>query len=51
MKEDKKNIKKEEDTKYGEFICSYFSWITPSKQKEKAKELSKMTKDENKNKN
>ena len=30
--------------KYGEFVCSYFAWLQPSSQKEKAKELSNMTK-------
>ena len=39
------NIKEEEDsTKYGEFISSFFSWITLDKQKKKAKELEDMTK-------
>ena len=28
----------------GEFVCSYFAWLQPSSQKEKAKELSNMTK-------
>lgn len=37
----------EDVTKYGEFISSYFAWITPEKQKEKAKEMENMT---NKNK-
>ena len=37
---DKKHI----DEKYGEFVCSYFAWLQPSSQKEKAKELSNMTK-------
>ena len=39
-----KNIKEKEDaTKYGEFISSFFSWITLDKQKEKAKDLENMT--------
>lgn len=39
------NIKEKEDsTKYGEFISSFFSWITLDKQKEKAKDLENMTK-------
>ena len=42
---EKKNIKLNEDTsKYGEFVSSYFSWITLDKQKERAKELDDMTK-------
>ena len=34
----------EDETKYGEFISSYFGWISPSKQKERAEELNNMTK-------
>ena len=34
----------EDVDKYGEFVCSYFAWLQPSSQKEKAKELSNMTK-------
>ncbi len=50
MKKEKriKNIDKDEDvedvTKYGEFVTSYFSWLTPEKQKKRAEELDKMTK-------
>lgn len=45
MGEDKKNNKDIEDTtKYGEFISSYFAWLTLDKQKEKAKDMDKMTK-------
>ena len=40
----KKNIKNEDSTKYGEFVSSYFEWLSPSQQKEKAKELENMTK-------
>ena len=44
MGEDKKNNKDIEDTtKYGEFISSYFAWLTLDKQKEKAKDMDKMT--------
>ena len=35
-------------TQYGEFISSYFSWISLDNQKEKADELSKITKKEEK---
>ena len=33
----------EDATKYGEFISSYFAWITLPEQKEKAKKLEKIT--------
>lgn len=39
----------EDATEYGEFISSYFAWIPPEKQKERAKELQNMTKKEIKN--
>ncbi len=29
----------EDATKYGEFVSSYFGWITPKQQKEKAENL------------
>jgi len=34
----------EDTTKYGEFVSSYFAWIPPEKQKEKAKDMEEMTK-------
>ncbi len=34
----------EDATEYGEFISSYFAWIPPEKQKQKADELDKNTK-------
>ena len=34
----------EDETKYGEFISSYFAWITLEKQKKEAKKLENMTK-------
>ena len=37
----------EDDTKYGEFISSYFNWITLEEQKERTKKLENLTKDEN----
>ena len=38
------NIKEEEDvTKYGEFVSSYFAWLTLEKQKETTKEMENMT--------
>ena len=40
----------EDSKKYGEFISSYFAWISLPNQKERAEELDKMTKNsENKN--
>ena len=39
----------EDTTKYGEFISSYFAWVTLPEQKDKAKKLEDMTKT-NKNK-
>lgn len=38
----------EDSTKYGEFVSSYFAWIPLPEQKEKAKELQKMTKNDKK---
>ena len=38
----------EDCTKYGEFISSYFAWISLPEQKEKAEELSELTKSKNK---
>ena len=42
------NMDKDEDnedvTKYGEFISSYFVWLTPDRQKKRAKEIDNMTK-------
>lgn len=34
----------EDTTKYGEFISSYFAWITLPEQKDKAKKLENITK-------
>ena len=34
----------EDNTKYGEFISTYFAWIPLSKQKERAREMEEMTK-------
>lgn len=49
MNNDKRE--KEDATKYGEFVSSYFSWISPEKQKDRVEELEKITKKEEKNKN
>ena len=34
----------EDATKYGEFVSSFFGWITPKHQKEKAEELENLGK-------
>ena len=39
----------EDATKYGEFISSYFAWISLPEQKEKVKKLEKVTKNGEKN--
>lgn len=43
-KDNKNNIINEDTTKYGEFISSYFDWLTLDGQKKRANELDKMTK-------
>ena len=45
MEEKNKKENKDNTTKYGEFISSYFAWMSLDKQKEKADELSNITKD------
>lgn len=49
-KENKEKVEGEEvgedTTKYGEFISSYFAWISLPQQKEKVEELQNMTKKE-----
>ena len=45
-----KNISfKEDKTKYGEFVSSYFQWIPVSEQKKRAEELNNMTKNNKEN--
>lgn len=41
----------EDNTKYGEFISSYFAWISLPEQKEKVEEMQKMTKKKENEKN
>ena len=41
------NDKREDATKYGEFVSSYFAWLTLDGQKERADELDNMTKKKN----
>lgn len=40
----------EDATKYGEFVSSYFAWISLPNQKERAEELDEMTKNKEKDK-
>ena len=49
MSSDKYNKEKEDATKYGEFVSSYFGWISLEKQKDRAEELESITKKEAKN--
>lgn len=37
----------EDATKYGEFISSYFAWVSLPQQKEKVEELQNITKEKN----
>lgn len=56
----KKNVKKareefgvevgEDTTKYGEFISSYFAWVSLPEQKAKAEKMQNMTKKEDRKK-
>ena len=46
MKKDEDEI--EDSTKYGEFVSSYFAWLTLDGQKERADNLDKMTKGKHK---
>lgn len=48
MQTDKKVKKKEDMTKYGEFVCSTYHWLPVEKQKEQAKRLDEITKEKNK---
>lgn len=47
MKDEKRIKKKEDGTKYGEFVCSTYHWLPPEKQKDRADELNEMTKKKN----
>ena len=54
MSEDKKNIQErityevgEDGTKYGEFISSYFAWVSLPEQKNIVNKLENITKDKN----
>lgn len=44
MKEEIGNMEQAEDvTKYGEFVSSYFAWLTLEQQKKQAKDMENMT--------
>lgn len=44
MKEEISHMEEYEDvTKYGEFVSSYFAWLTLEKQKENAEKMKNMT--------
>ena len=46
-KDEKNTAVGEDATKYGEFISSYFAWISLPNQKERVEELENMTKNKN----
>ena len=49
MKEEIGQMEEIEDvTKYGEFVSSYFAWLTLEKKKEKAKKMENITNQRNK---
>ena len=49
LKEEINNMESEEDvTKYGEFVSASFAWLTLDKQKNQAKKMEKMTKNNEK---
>ena len=47
MNKMKNDEDREDTTKYGEFISTYFAWITLEKQKENVKRMENMTKNKN----
>ncbi len=49
-KNDKIEDSIEDSTKYGEFVSSYFAWLTLDGQKERAEKMDKMTKKQNEKK-
>lgn len=46
MEKNKDELKKENTTKYGEFVCSEYKWLPLEKQKEQANKMANMTKKE-----
>ena len=48
MKTEISQFEEQEDvTKYGEFVSSYFAWLTLDRQKRRANQMQDMTKQEN----
>ena len=45
--DEKESFDQEDKTKYGEFVSSFFAWKTLDKQKEIAKKLEDITKEDN----
>lgn len=43
VKEEIGNIEEEDVTKYGEFVSSYFAWLTLERQKKQTKKMENMT--------
>lgn len=50
MQKDKKVSKKEDMTKYGEFVCSTYHWLPVEKQKEQVEKMENITNEDKKNK-
>lgn len=48
MQKNKHFHKKDDVTKYGEFVCSAFCWLPIEKQKKQAKKMETITKENNK---
>lgn len=48
--EKNKKERKEDTTKYGEFVCSAYHWLPPEVQQERAKVLEDITNKENERK-
>ncbi len=44
MKKDKEVQRKEDTTKYGEFVCSAYHWLPIEKQKEQVSKMENITK-------
>ena len=46
MEKNKDELKNENTTKYGEFVCSEYQWLPLDKQKEQANKMANITKKE-----
>lgn len=44
MQKNEEEHRREDTTKYGEFVCSSYHWLPIEKQKEQAKRLANITK-------